>query len=120
MHAPKQPSLIWWILINLFWGIFGRFNFNSEPLEIISCFFPIRFITCLISWVPKRIILGLSLAFAAQGIAGSALGGIDLGVKISYPLIIGSLVFSFFLGIFSGVLPALQASKLNVVDALRS
>ena len=66
------------------------------------------------------VILGLSLAFTAQGIAGSALGGIDLGVKISYPLVIGALIFSFLLGIFSGVLPALQASKLNVVDALRS
>jgi putative ABC transport system permease protein len=66
------------------------------------------------------IILGLALAFAAQGVAGSALGGIDLGVRVSYPLIIASLAFSFLLGIFSGVLPAIQASKLNVVDALRS
>lgn len=66
------------------------------------------------------ILLGLGMAFGAQGIAGSALGGIDLGVRISYPLIISSLTFSFLLGIFSGVLPALQASKLNVVDALRS
>tara|TARA_Y100000310_G_scaffold164484_1_gene164261 strand:- start:2101 stop:3318 length:1218 start_codon:yes stop_codon:yes gene_type:complete len=66
------------------------------------------------------IVLGLGLAFAAQGVAGRALGGIDLGVRISYPLIIASLGFSFLLGIFSGVLPALQASRLNVVDALRS
>jgi ABC-type antimicrobial peptide transport system permease subunit len=28
--------------------------------------------------------------------------------------------FSFFVGVASGILPAMQASKLNVVDALRS
>jgi putative ABC transport system permease protein len=66
------------------------------------------------------IVLGLGLAFTVQGVAGSALGGIDLGVRVSYPLVISSLLFSFLLGVFSGVLPALQASKLNVVDALRS
>jgi putative ABC transport system permease protein len=64
-------------------------------------------------------LIGLSLAFAASGLAGSSLGGIDLGVKISYPLLISAISFSFFLGIISGILPALQASKLSPVDALR-
>lgn len=64
-------------------------------------------------------VLGLSLAFGVAGIAGSALGGIDLGVRISYPLLLSAINFSFFLGIFSGILPALQASKLNPVEALR-
>lgn len=35
-------------------------------------------------------------------------------------LIIGALLFSFLVGVLSGVLPARQASKLNPVDALRS
>jgi putative ABC transport system permease protein len=64
--------------------------------------------------------IGLGFAFLVQGVAGSALGGIDLGVKISYPLLIGAISFSFLIGVFSGVLPAMQASRLNVVDALRS
>ena len=64
-------------------------------------------------------ILGLSLAFGVSGIAGNALGGIDLGVKLSYPLLASAIGFSFFLGIISGIFPALQASKLNPVDALR-
>ncbi|PIN94526.1 hypothetical protein COU53_03180 [Candidatus Pacearchaeota archaeon CG10_big_fil_rev_8_21_14_0_10_30_48] len=65
-------------------------------------------------------ILGLGMAFGVASIAGAALGGIDLGVKISYPLLFGAISFSFFIGILSGVLPAMQAAKLNVVDALRS
>ena len=34
-------------------------------------------------------------------------------------LIIGSLLFSFFVGAISGAVPAIQASKLKPVDALR-
>ncbi|MBI2651627.1 ABC transporter permease [Candidatus Woesearchaeota archaeon] len=42
-------------------------------------------------------------------------------LKASFPwyLIIVSLLFAFFIGAISGILPALQASKLNPVDALR-
>jgi putative ABC transport system permease protein len=35
-------------------------------------------------------------------------------------LIIGCILFAFFIGAFAGILPAIQASKLNPVDALRS
>jgi len=64
-------------------------------------------------------VLGLALAFGVSGAAGNFLGGIDLGIKISYPLLFGAISFSFIIGIVAGTLPALQASKLNVVDALR-
>ena len=62
--------------------------------------------------------LGLGIALGASGIASSALG-IDFNVVISWPLILGAIAFSFFIGILSGLLPALQASKLKVVEALR-
>lgn len=41
--------------------------------------------------------------------------------KASFPLylILGALAFSFFVGTLSGVLPAIQASKLQPVEALR-
>ncbi len=65
------------------------------------------------------VIIGLSLAFLVSGLASSALGGINLQVKISPPLIIFSLSFSLIIGIFSGIIPALQASKLNPIEALR-
>jgi len=64
------------------------------------------------------IILGYSMA---TGLA--FVGRMVLGVKL-YPyfhwsLIVGAFLFSFVIGSFFGTLPAIQASKLNPVDALR-
>ncbi len=65
------------------------------------------------------IIIGLSLAFFVSGVAGAALGDIDLSVQISFPLILFAMVFSLLIGIVSGIIPAMQASKLNPIEALR-
>ena len=64
-------------------------------------------------------IIGLSVAIGASSIANQALGTELLKVSISYPLLIGAVAFSFLVGTFAGILPAIQASKLKVVDALR-
>lgn len=64
-------------------------------------------------------LVGLGGALAIAGIANQALGSDLFKIMISYPLLIGAVLFSFFIGILSGILPAIQASKLNVVDALR-
>jgi len=64
-------------------------------------------------------LMGLGLAMGVASIAGNAFG-IDFGVRISYPLIFGAIAFSFFIGVGSGILPAMQASKLKPVEALRS
>ncbi len=63
--------------------------------------------------------LGLGLAFGVAMIANSAFGSEILKVIISYPLIFGAIGFAFVIGLLSGLLPALQASKLKPVDALR-
>ncbi len=63
--------------------------------------------------------IGLGAAIGISNIANYALGSDLFIISISYPLLFGSIMFSFVVGIISGVLPALQASKLNVVDALR-
>ena len=65
-------------------------------------------------------LIGLGGAIGVSRIANTALGVNLLIVGISYPLLIGSVTFSFLVGIISGILPAIQASKTNVVDALRS
>lgn len=63
--------------------------------------------------------VGLGLAFGVSGIANTAFGSQILSVSVSWPLLIGAVSFSFFIGIFSGLFPARQASKLKPVDALR-
>jgi putative ABC transport system permease protein len=65
-------------------------------------------------------LMGLSGASLVSNAANSALENDLFIVSVNYYLLFGSIAFSFFVGIISGVLPALQASKLNVVDALRS
>ena len=64
-------------------------------------------------------LMGLLLALGLSGVANTALGTKLLSVEISWPLLIGSIAFSLFIGVLSGVLPAMQASKLKPVDALR-
>ncbi|GBE20375.1 macrolide export ATP-binding/permease protein MacB [archaeon BMS3Abin17] len=65
-------------------------------------------------------LIGLGAAMGISALANQALGGNLFLVTISYPLLIGSVSFAFVVGVVSGILPAIQASKLNVVDALRS
>ena len=65
-------------------------------------------------------LMGLGGAMLASNLANQALGNDLFIISINYSLLLGAVAFSFFVGIISGVLPALQASKLNVVDALRS
>jgi putative ABC transport system permease protein len=67
-------------------------------------------------------IIGIVLGFGVSKIA--EIVAIQLGASFfqSYfglPLIIGALAFSFVVGSLSGTLPAIQASRLNPVDALR-
>jgi len=63
--------------------------------------------------------LGIGMAFGVSSIAASALGSNILEVSVNYSLLIGAVAFSFGIGIISGLFPAMQASKLKPVDALR-
>ncbi len=65
------------------------------------------------------LLMGVGLALLASYLA-QTLGGFEL-LKASFPvyLIIGSLVFSFVVGVLSGILPAKQAAMKNPVDSLR-
>lgn len=60
------------------------------------------------------VILGKGTEYLASNM------GIDLLKAIfPLPLIIGALLFSFLIGTFSGILPAMQAAKLRPASALR-
>ncbi|VVB82042.1 MacB-like periplasmic core domain protein [uncultured archaeon] len=64
-------------------------------------------------------VLGIGLAFLVSAIANSIFGINLFVVQLSYPLIFGSIGFAFAIGFISGLMPALQASKLKPVEALR-
>jgi len=65
------------------------------------------------------IILGISFSKLIEISSSMMLGPGILQASFSSFLILGSLSFSFFIGIISGVLPAKQASELQPVEALR-
>jgi putative ABC transport system permease protein len=65
------------------------------------------------------IALGFILAKLVEFAAGAFLGGDILRAHFPLWLIFGALAFSFFVGTIAGTLPAVQASKLKPVDALR-
>jgi putative ABC transport system permease protein len=64
------------------------------------------------------IVFGLLLSFGIAKIA--AMTGTTLDVSVNPAIIIGATLFSVAVGLFFGVYPANQASKLDPVIALRS
>lgn len=65
------------------------------------------------------ILIGLGLANGLAYIGMTALNTDLIRVNSSLSLILGALAFSFIVGSVSGILPAIQASKLKPVEALR-
>jgi putative ABC transport system permease protein len=65
------------------------------------------------------VIIGLGLSKTVEYIGQTFLGNDLLRANTSPWLIFGALAFSFIVGCVSGVMPALQASKLKPVEALR-
>jgi len=64
-------------------------------------------------------LIGLGMALLIAKIASSAISSLNFVVQINWGLFFGAILFSFVVGIASGILPAIQASKLNPVEALR-
>jgi putative ABC transport system permease protein len=64
-------------------------------------------------------VIGISGALVVSSVASQILGENLFTITINFPLLFGAVMFSFLVGVLSGILPALQASKLKVVDALR-
>ncbi len=65
------------------------------------------------------IFLGISLGKLAEFIAYKALDSNIIQASFPWYLILGALSFSFIIGTLSGILPAMQASRLKPIDALR-
>jgi putative ABC transport system permease protein len=65
------------------------------------------------------IIIGIGLANGMAFAGATQLGSDLIKAHISAGLIVGALVFSFVIGCAAGTTPAVRASKLHPVDALR-
>ncbi|MBI4151073.1 ABC transporter permease [Candidatus Woesearchaeota archaeon] len=65
------------------------------------------------------IALGVLMGLLVQVIASQALGPGLIQASFPWYLLVGALMFSFIVGSVAGTLPAIQASRLNPVDALR-
>jgi len=65
------------------------------------------------------VLMGIGLAKGAEYLAAVALGTNLLQASNDPVIYFGALLFSFVIGAASGVLPALQASRLKPADALR-
>ncbi|MBW2995824.1 ABC transporter permease [Candidatus Woesearchaeota archaeon] len=66
--------------------------------------------------------VGVILGYLIARLGGAIAAAQGLGfIRPSFPawLVIGCLLFAFLVGSLSGLIPAIQASKLNPVDALR-
>ena len=62
-------------------------------------------------------VIGLALASGVTALLGNAIPNVKPSISLNIAL--GSLIFSAFIGIVFGLLPANKASKLNPIEALR-
>jgi len=65
------------------------------------------------------VIIGLTMSKSVEYYSAIALNTELLKASTSPLIILGALAFSFFVGAISGLLPAMQASKLRPVESLR-
>ncbi|MFA6089007.1 MAG: ABC transporter permease [Candidatus Woesearchaeota archaeon] len=65
------------------------------------------------------IFLGVSLAYGLAAVGRIILGAGLIQAKVTLPLIIMAISFSFVIGLLAGVFPALKASRQKPVDSLR-
>lgn len=65
------------------------------------------------------VIIGMAISKSIEYIAVTQLSTNLLRAATPFYLIIGCLLFSFFIGALSGTIPAYQASRIRPVDALR-
>src|SRR3989344_2750171 len=114
-----QVVLIGIAAISLFIGGIGIMNtIGATNKDILSIFLIESGLLGLIGGI-IGIILGIIIGKSVELIAAQTLGTNLLQTSFPWYLISGALAFSFLIGTISGSLPAIKASKLKPVDALK-
>jgi putative ABC transport system permease protein len=65
-------------------------------------------------------VIGLLMAIGISFGVQSAFPGLNFSVAVNGPLLAEAVIFSLSIGTLSGIVPAMQASKMRPVEALRS
>jgi putative ABC transport system permease protein len=91
---------------------------GSTNFEILKIFVVESGLLGLVGGIAGAV-AGLGFAFAVSYGANAYLGQELLKVSVSYPLLLLAILFSFLIGLISGLSPAYQASQLKPVEALR-
>ncbi len=65
------------------------------------------------------ILIGAGIAYGLAFVGSTALGSDLIRVSLNWFILVGALLFSFVIGTIAGFLPAVQASRLVPVEALR-
>jgi len=65
------------------------------------------------------VLLGMFFSLSVEALGAFYFGSSLINAAFPPSLLIGALLFSFIVGSFAGTLPAIQASRLKPVDALR-
>lgn len=89
---------------------------GAQNKDIMYIFIAEAAITGLVGGL-LGISLGIGMAYAVQAVGKQA--GFPLAIRIELWLVFASMLFAMVVGMVSGLLPARQATKMNVVDALR-
>lgn len=74
----------------------------------------------LLGFIGGLLGVGAGLLVGYAGVSGlNSFLGSNTGIALNIPLIIGTLIGSFFIGSVAGITPALRAANQNPVEALR-
>ncbi|MBR9703993.1 ABC transporter permease [Candidatus Pacearchaeota archaeon] len=64
-------------------------------------------------------LFGILISYGISTAANNFLGESIFLFNISWPLVIGAILFSFLIGVIAGIIPSFQASRLKPAEALR-